>query len=68
MEHMVETKIILDPNAASQPYLSASIAVVVPAGIPVNKTDTPMISGSICNNFKITKISKGKANNRIKVK
>lgn len=43
MEHIVETKITLDAKAASQPYLSASIAVVVPAGIPVNKMDTPII-------------------------
>ena len=68
IENIVEINITLEPKAASQPYLSASIAVVVPAGIPVNKTDTPIIRESIFNNFNKTKTSKGNANKRIKVK
>lgn len=49
MENMVDINITAEAKEASHLYLSASIAVVVPAGITVNKVDTPMIRGSNFN-------------------
>jgi hypothetical protein len=49
IDNMVEVKIVFDANPESFPYLSASIAVVVAAGIADESTTTPVVSGSACS-------------------
>lgn len=64
----MEINTILEANTASHLYLSAKIAVVVPAGIPVKTVDIPISKGSALNFFNMAKTVSGNKTKRIKAK
>ena len=46
IDNIVETNIVPEASSALQPYFSAKIAVVLPAGMAVKRVDIPISIGS----------------------
>ena len=60
----VLTKIHPDAYTASPSYFSAKIAVVLPAGIPASKTETPVTSSGVPSILQIKSVTSGMASSR----
>ena len=64
IERTVDIETSCDAKEASPPYFAARMAVVLPAGIPANNTDTPVIRGSTEKSRRLRNAIKGMRNNR----
>ena len=61
IDSKVETRISFAAKRLSQPYCSASTAVVAPAGIPVINTDNPLTRSETLTIFNTSNTARGKA-------
>lgn len=59
IDNIVETNIVPEASSALQPYFSAKIAVVLPAGIAVKRVDIPISIGSMFKAFNIKRTING---------
>ena len=59
IDNIVETNIVPEASSALQPYFSARIAVVLPAGMAVKRVDMPISIGSKFKVFNIKRTVTG---------